>query len=78
MDFDNWIQERGIYFAENVDSNFISPLMMNDRKENPHAGSLIIANYGKGKFIYTGISFFRQLPANVEGATKLFLNLISE
>ena len=77
-DFDNWIQERGIYFVENIDSNFITPLKMNDRKENPHAGSLIIANYGKGKFIYTGISFFRQLPANVEGATKLFLNLISE
>ena len=77
-DFDNWIQERGIYFVENIDSNFITPLKMNDRKENPHAGSLIIANYGKGKFIYTGISFFRQLPANVEGATKLFLNLITE
>jgi LmbE family N-acetylglucosaminyl deacetylase len=77
-DFDKWIQERGIYFVENIDSNFITPLQMNDRKENPHAGSLIIANYGKGKFIYTGISFFRQLPANVEGATKLFLNLISE
>jgi hypothetical protein len=77
-DFDNWIQERGIYFVENIDTNFIAPLKMNDRKENPHAGSLIIANYGKGKFIYTGISFFRQLPANVDGATKLFLNLIAE
>ena len=51
---------------------------MQDRKESPHAGSLIIAPYGKGKFIYTGISFFRQLPAHVEGATKLFLNLIAE
>jgi LmbE family N-acetylglucosaminyl deacetylase len=76
--FDNWIQERGIYFVENIDSNFIAPLRMNDRNENPHQGSLIIANYGKGKFIYTGISFFRQLPAHVEGATKLFLNLIAE
>jgi LmbE family N-acetylglucosaminyl deacetylase len=77
-DFDNWTQERGIYFVENIDSNFIAPLQMNDRNENPHQGSLIIANYGKGKFIYTGISFFRQLPAHVEGATKLFLNLIAE
>ncbi|MFM7016153.1 MAG: LmbE family protein, partial [Bacteroidota bacterium] len=77
-DFENWIQERGVYFVENYDSNFKTPLLMNDNKENPHAGSLIIANYGKGKFIYTGISFFRQLPAHVDGATKLFLNLIAE
>ncbi len=77
-DFNNWIQERGIYFVENPDKNFIQPLSMNDRKEDPHQGSLIIANYGKGKFIYTGISFFRQLPAHVEGATKLFMNLIAE
>jgi LmbE family N-acetylglucosaminyl deacetylase len=77
-DFNNWIQERGIYFVENADKNFIQPLSMYDRKEDSHAGSLIIANYGKGKFIYTGISFFRQLPAHVEGATKLFLNLIAE
>jgi LmbE family N-acetylglucosaminyl deacetylase len=77
-DFNNWIQERGIYFVENADKNFIQPISMNDRKEDSHAGSLIIANYGKGKFIYTGISFFRQLPSHVEGATKLFLNLIAE
>ena len=77
-DFDNWIQERGIYFVEDPDKKIIQPLLMNDRKEESHAGSLIIANYGKGKFIYTGISFFRQLPAHVEGATKLFLNLIAE
>lgn len=77
-DFNNWIQERGIYFVENADKNFIQPLSMNDRKEDSQTGSLIIANYGKGKFIYTGISFFRQLPAHVEGATKLFLNLIAE
>ncbi len=77
-DFDNWIQERGIYFIEKSGKNFIQPLLMNDRKEESHAGSLIIAKYGKGKFIYTGISFFRQLPANIEGATKLFLNLIAE
>ena len=77
-DFNNWIQERGIYFVENADKNFTQPITMNDRKEEPHSGSLIIANYGKGKFIYTGISFFRQLPAHVDGATKLFLNLIAE
>lgn len=77
-DFNNWIQERGIYFVENADKNFIQPIIMNDRKEEPHPGSLIIANYGKGKFIYTGISFFRQLPAHVEGATKFFLNVIAE
>jgi LmbE family N-acetylglucosaminyl deacetylase len=77
-DFNNWIQERGIYFVENADKNFIQPLSMYDRREDSHTGSLIIGNFGKGKFVYTGISFFRQLPAHVEGATKLFLNLIAE
>lgn len=76
-DFDNWIQERGIYFADELDSNYVSILEMNDPNEKKLKGSLITAKYGKGNFVYTGISFFRELPAGVVGAYKLFINLIN-
>jgi LmbE family N-acetylglucosaminyl deacetylase len=76
-DFDNWIQERGIYFATEVDSNYQSLLSMNDPNEKSFDGGLIVAKYGKGNFVYTGLSFFRQLPAGVPGAYRLFVNLLS-
>jgi hypothetical protein len=76
-DFDGWIQERGLYFPNEWDEKFIPLLEMNDTGESPKDGSLLVTNYGKGKFIYTGLSFFRQLPAGVEGAYKLFINLLS-
>ncbi|MFN5630107.1 MAG: PIG-L family deacetylase [Bacteroidota bacterium] len=76
-DFENWIQERGIYFANELDSNYVSILEMNDVGENKNKGSLIAAKYGKGNFVYTGLSFFRELPAGVPGAYRLFVNLIS-
>ena len=76
-DFDGWIQERGLYFPNEWDSKFNALLEMNDTGENPLKGSLLVAKYGKGNFIYTGLSFFRQLPAGVEGAYHLFINLIS-
>ena len=76
-DFDGWVQERGLYFANKIDSNYTNLLLMNDKDEEPLAGSLILCNYGKGKFIYTGISFFRQLPAGVPGAYRLLANLIA-
>lgn len=76
-DFDGWIQERGLYFPDEWDENFIPLLEMYDAGETPKDGSLLIAKYGDGIFIYTGISFFRQLPVGVEGAYKLFINLIS-
>ncbi len=76
-DFENWIQERGIYFANELDSNYVSILEMNDVGENKNKGSLITAKYGKGNFVYTGLSFFRELPAGVPGAYRLFVNLIS-
>lgn len=76
-DFEGWIQERGIYFATELDSNFKAPLAMNDPNQEPHSGSLVIAPYGKGNFVYTGLAFFRQLPAGVPGAYRLFVNLIS-
>jgi hypothetical protein len=76
-DFENWIQERGIYFANELDSNYVSILEMNDSGESKNKGSLITAKYGKGNFVYTGLSFFRELPAGVPGAYRLFVNLIS-
>lgn len=76
-DFDGWNQERGLYFPNEWDEKFIPLLGMNDSNEALMKGSLLITEYDKGVFIYTGISFFRQLPAGVEGAYKLFINLIS-
>jgi len=76
-DFENWIQERSVYEAEQLDAAFITPIQMNDQNEKPGKGSLIIAKYGKGNFVYTGLSFFRQLPAGVPGAYRLLANLIA-
>lgn len=76
-DFDNWVQERGIYFVSDRDKSYESFISMNDPGEKPTDGSLIVAKYGKGNFVYTGLSFFRQLPAGVPGAYKLFVNLMS-
>jgi hypothetical protein len=76
-DFVNWVQERSIYHATDLDPAFETVLTMNDPGEQPDAGSLIIAKYGKGFFTYTGLSFFRQLPAGVPGAYRLFANLIA-
>jgi hypothetical protein len=77
-DFDGWIQERSIYHAGDIDSNYQKLLSIKDPGENENDGSLIVANYGKGKFVYTGISFFRQLPAGVTGAYRLFANLLAK
>jgi len=76
-DFEGWVQERSIYNAELPDPSFESPLSMADPNENEQSGSLIIANYGKGKFVYTGLVFFRELPAGVPGAYRLLANIIA-
>ncbi|MBA2561843.1 MAG: PIG-L family deacetylase, partial [Chitinophagaceae bacterium] len=76
-DFEGWVQERSTYHAESLDSNYQTIISIKDTGEQEHNGSLIIADFGKGKFIYTGISFFRQLPAGVPGAYRLFANLLS-
>jgi hypothetical protein len=76
-DFEGWIQERSIYHAETADTNYVKLLSMNDPGEKASDGSLITANYGKGRFIYTGISFFRELPAGVTGAYRFLANLIA-
>lgn len=76
-DFDNWVQERGLYFPNEWSKEFTPLLSMHDKGETPKTGSLLVAKYGKGHFIYTGLSFFRELPAGVPGAYKLFANIIS-
>jgi hypothetical protein len=75
-DFKYWVQERSIYHATNWDKNFETVLSMNDPGEKADEGSLVIAKYGKGYFTYTGLVFFRELPAGVPGAYRLLANLI--
>ena len=77
MDFDNWVQERGLYFPNEWDERYAAPLSSNDPGEDPLDGSLLIAEYGNGHFVYTGLSWFRELPAGVPGAFRLFANLLS-
>jgi len=76
-DFEGWVQERGSYFAEDLDPRFVPVLATADAGEPPRDGSLVVAPHGKGFFIYTGLSFFRQLPAGVPGAYRLFANLLA-
>ncbi len=76
-DFEGWIQERGTYFAGDLDPKYETVLSMNDPGEEAKEGSLIIAKYGKGNFVYTGLVFFRELPSGVPGAYRLFVNLLS-
>ena len=77
-DFEGWVQERSVYEAENTDSNYVSILGMNDAGEPQRKGSLIVANYGKGRFVYSSVAFFRQLPAGVPGAYRLIANLLAK
>jgi len=76
-DFDGWVQERGLYFASEWDAHFTPLLACNDPGESSKTGSLLVAHYGRGYFVYTGLSWFRQLPEGVPGAYRLFANLIS-
>ena len=76
-DFEGWIQERGLYFASQWDEKYETILSSHDPDEPDRKGGLLVAHYGKGTFIYTGYSWFRQLPAGVPGAFRLFANLIS-
>ncbi len=77
-DFEGWVQERSVYEADNIDSNFVSILGMNDAGEPQRNGSLIVADYGKGRFVYSAVAFFRQLPAAVPGAYRLMANLLAK
>lgn len=75
-DFKGWIQERGLYFPAEWDKKYETLLSMNDDGENEKLSSILYAKYGKGTFVYTGLSFFREIPAGVEGAIKLFINIL--
>ncbi|GAB3657573.1 hypothetical protein GCM10028791_30070 [Echinicola sediminis] len=77
-DFDHWVQERGLYFPDQWDDRYITPLSMHDPGESASQGSLLLADFGKGTYTYSGISWFRLLPAGVPGAIKLFVNLIEQ
>ncbi|WP_190808513.1 PIG-L family deacetylase [Flagellimonas sp. S3867] len=76
-DFDGWVQERGLYFPKEWSPEFTPILSMGDEGESETEGSLLVAPYGDGHYIYTGLSFFRELPAGVSGAYKLFANMLS-
>ena len=76
-DFKNWVEERGSKWLVSWDERYTPLLETNDRGQAPQRGGLLIAQYGKGHFIYAGYAFYRQLPAGVEGAFRLFANLIS-
>jgi LmbE family N-acetylglucosaminyl deacetylase len=76
-DFNGWVQERGVYFPTEWDEHFVPILAMSDPGEPPLQGSLLVAPHGRGYFVYTSLAFFRQLPAGVPGAYRLFANLVS-
>ena len=76
-DFEGWTQERGLYFPNEWDDAYTPILSMNDKGESAKDGSLLVAQHGKGYYIYTGLSFFREFPAGVSGAYRLFANMLS-
>ncbi len=76
-DFDGWVQERGLYFLIDLDPQYEQLLSCHDYNEKPRDGGLVVTRLGKGWYVYTGYSFFRQLPAGVSGAYRLFTNLLS-
>lgn len=76
-DFEGWVQERSLYHAQNWDSRYETVFSMHDPNEKEDEGSLITAKYGKGNFVYTGLVFYRELPAGVPGAYRLLANIIA-
>jgi LmbE family N-acetylglucosaminyl deacetylase len=76
-DFKDWVQERGLYFPNKWDRAYTPILSCHDPGEPPLDGGLLVAKYGKGYFIYTGYSWFRQLPAGIPGAYRIFANMVS-
>jgi hypothetical protein len=76
-DFDGWVQERGLYFADKWDARYDTVIGFADPGESLKPGGLLYAKYGKGNYIYTGFDFFRELPAGVPGSYRLFSNMLS-
>jgi hypothetical protein len=76
-DFKGWVQERGLYFPDKWDAKYTAVLSCNDPGETPKDGGLLVAKHGKGHYIYTGYSWFRELPSGVSGAYRIFANMVS-
>ncbi|MEP7168094.1 MAG: PIG-L family deacetylase [Bacteroidota bacterium] len=76
-DFENWIQERGLYYPSEISDKYETIISCNDKGEKPLNTGIILTKYGKGNFVYTSLSFFRELPAGIPGAYRLFVNMIS-
>mgnify|MGYP000849488564 CR=1 FL=1 len=76
-DFQGWVQERGLYFPEEWDERYQTLFRMNDTGESPLDGATLYTQYGKGHYIYTSLSFFRQLPAGNKGAVRMLMNMLS-
>ena len=76
-DFNGWVQERGLYFPNSWSPEYETIISSNDEGEKPNNGGILISKVGEGYFVYTSYSWFRQLPAGVSGAYKIFTNLIS-
>jgi hypothetical protein len=76
-DFQGWVQERGLYFAAEWDSRYDPLFLSNDPGEQPAAGGTLVARHGRGVYVFTAFSWFRQLPAGVPGAYRIFANLLS-
>src|SRR4030095_290062 len=76
-DFDNWVQERGLYFPREWDPRYAALLSTNDRGEKPLTGGLLVADYGKGHYIFTSFVWYRQLRDAVPGGYRVFANMIS-
>jgi hypothetical protein len=76
-DWNGWVQERSLYHLTDLDSRYLPLIEAADPGEEPHNGGLVYAEVGEGKYVYSGVSFFRQLPAGVPGAYRLFANLLS-
>jgi hypothetical protein len=76
-DFEGWVQERGLYFPNEWDDAYQAILSSNDKGEPARNGGLLVAEYGEGYYVYTGYSWFRELPAGVAGAFRIFANMIS-
>ncbi|MEM6643221.1 MAG: PIG-L family deacetylase [Bacteroidota bacterium] len=77
QDFQGWVQERGLYFANQWSDEFVPILSSNDPGESEKKGGLLVAKYGEGFYVYAAYSWFRELPAGVPGAYRLFVNLLS-
>ena len=76
-DFDHWVQERGLYFPGEWSEEYEAVLSANDPGESPKDGGLLVAKYGEGYFVYSAYSWFRELPAGVPGAFRLFANMLA-